>query len=136
MHQRRELASEVAIVTLDIELEIKPQAARVPVCRADKRPHAIDQHDFRVIERRRREPRKPRIAFQPPGGGKTPIECKDLGQMPNDRTFEPEVEVTDRKSLAGLTPMAAADVHPAGETNTTIDDQDFAVIAEVRIMES
>ena len=56
MGEGGELAGEVAVVAFDVELEIEPQAAGVPIGRADERPDAIDDHQLGVVEGRRREP--------------------------------------------------------------------------------
>src|SRR5438552_2371897 len=44
------------------------------------------------------------------------------------------MQITDREAVAGLAQMTAADVHAACKSKAAIDDENLAVIAEVRIM--
>ena len=47
---------KLAPVTFDVQFEIQPQTARVPVGRAEQNPVAVHNHQLGVVERRRREP--------------------------------------------------------------------------------
>ena len=66
---------EIASVTFDVQLEIQPQAARVPVGRAKQDPMAVHNHQLGMVEGRRREP-EVAAAFEhlPPHRARRPMD--------------------------------------------------------------
>src|SRR2546430_6151046 len=56
LDQAVEVRAELDAVALHVELEVEPQAARVPVGGAEQRPRAVDHHQLRVVERARTAP--------------------------------------------------------------------------------
>ena len=55
-HQIRQRRRQYAVVALHVELEVEPQAARIPVGGTLKRPKLLDQQQLGMIERRGRQP--------------------------------------------------------------------------------
>jgi hypothetical protein len=49
-HCVQEPLAEFPAIALDIELEVKSQTARIPICRSKERPGLIDNHELGVIK--------------------------------------------------------------------------------------
>src|SRR4051794_39389289 len=56
--------------------------------------------------------------------------------MGHDRPLDAEMQVDNRVAIPRLAQVTAADVHAAGEADLAIDDENFAMTAEVRIVHS
>ncbi len=50
-HQLTHALRELAVVAFDVELEVEPEASRVPIRRAEQDPVVVDDHELAVIER-------------------------------------------------------------------------------------
>src|SRR5690349_19766355 len=67
------------VVAFDIEFEVKAEASLIPVRRTNHHPGVVYDHDFRVIERRRRQP-DPTTPFEhlPPVRPRRPMDHRKI----------------------------------------------------------